>query len=113
MLLERTAKTNGRPCQQTANRIRWVAALPDSSKWVYLRRRAGPAVFVLGEGGTRERYRVVLGGRHGRHACSHCPASDGLCVHVLFVMVRVLGLQSGNPHAQGLLPLVPVISLVA
>ncbi len=58
---------------------------------LYLLSRSGPNAFVIGSDDVQKKYKVIVGAQ----TCS-CTKQD--CVHVLFVMIRVLKVPPNDPR---------------
>ena len=89
--MSRSGPYVNKPDQQTLDRI---AALLDNGRRMFLVQTVGPTVRVIKEDGSDRKYKVVIG---SRQMCSHCRHSDGLCSHILFVMLKVLRIPRQNP----------------
>ncbi len=62
----------------------------------FLVQRPGPTGFVLQEEGSETKTKVLIGSRV-TCSCPKCDISRDVCVHTLFVMLRVLGVPPNNP----------------
>ena len=62
----------------------------------FLVQEAGPTSFVLSEGDSGRKVKVFIG---NTHCCSCTPTAPAgfLCVHILFVMIRVFKLPKDSP----------------
>jgi E3 ubiquitin-protein ligase ZSWIM2 len=89
--MSRASAYVNKPDEQTLGRI---AELMDGGRRMLLVQTVGPTVRVVKEDGSGRKYKVVIG---SKQMCSHCRYSEGLCVHILFVMLKVLRIPRDNP----------------
>ncbi|UPQ98695.1 hypothetical protein HOP50_03g20010 [Chloropicon primus] len=87
---ERLVAWKSKPSESVVQTIRSLAR-----KTIMLVQRPGPTCFVLQEAGSEVKTKVLVG---SRVTCSTCKASqDNVCIHTLFVMLKVLGVPPSNP----------------
>ena len=58
---------------------------------LYLLSQSGPKAFVVGSDDVQKKYKVILGSQT-------CSCNKANCVHLLFVMLRVLKVQPTDPR---------------
>ena len=58
---------------------------------LYLLQQSGPKAFIVGSDDVKRKYKVILGPQS-------CSCNRAHCVHVLFVMLRVLKVQPTDPR---------------
>jgi E3 ubiquitin-protein ligase ZSWIM2 len=56
----------------------------------------GPTVFVVKEDGSETKYKVIVGSKQ-MCTCRQSSSGSSLCVHILFVMLKVLRVPRENP----------------
>ncbi|KAK9823377.1 hypothetical protein WJX72_002332 [[Myrmecia] bisecta] len=90
---ERLAPWRAKPPKAVAELIEQAASVR-----LYLVQRPGPTSFILSDEGQQHKHKVNVG---ARPSCTcrpeHAFACKELCIHVLFVMLRVLRLPPSNP----------------
>jgi E3 ubiquitin-protein ligase ZSWIM2 len=75
--------------------VAMVAELMDEGRRMLLVQTVGPTVFIVKEDSSDTKYKVIVGSRQMCNCRQSC--SESLCIHILFVMMKVLRVPRDNP----------------
>ncbi|WIA35392.1 hypothetical protein OEZ86_003838 [Tetradesmus obliquus] len=93
----RAAPWRSKPSQELQALVAQLAQPSSSGSSLYVLQRPGPSSFVVGQDPGGDKFKVALGNQP-TCSCRHSAAQPHEpCVHLLFIMLRVMRLAADNP----------------